>query len=294
MDGSAIRGSISLAVTPFLDNGVIDWNSFDHLMDFHASAGSDAFFAVCGTSEMSLLTLDERLQVARRAVLRRGTMPVLACGNVSTDEREHPDEVRAMVDTGVDGLVLVPPVTPKDESAWLRYVESLIQSVDVPILLYEWPERNAYHISPALYLKMVETLNVYGLKDTSGHLSVISERRGAGAVFQAVASLVVPAFELGILGTTLIGSAVRPDLSKRLWESLVTRDVSVDPLAREIVLLHAVLDPSHPAGAKWLLKQAGWITEDTTRKPAVLDEAQRAALATWAGAAAPFPMPVAT
>ena len=53
MDGSAICGSISLAVTPFLDHGAIDWNAFDPLMDFHASAGSGGFFALGGTSEMN-------------------------------------------------------------------------------------------------------------------------------------------------------------------------------------------------------------------------------------------------
>ncbi|MCL4520375.1 MAG: dihydrodipicolinate synthase family protein [Firmicutes bacterium] len=109
MDGSAICGSISLAVTPFLDHGAIDWNAFDPLMDFHASAGSGGFFALGGTSEMNGWTLDEWVQGARLCVLRRGTRSVVACGNGSMDERVHPDEVRAMVDTGVDSFVLARP-----------------------------------------------------------------------------------------------------------------------------------------------------------------------------------------
>ncbi|HET7558773.1 MAG TPA: dihydrodipicolinate synthase family protein, partial [Limnochordia bacterium] len=103
------EGVMALLLTPYLPDGSIDWATYDAYVDWQLQNGPEGLFAVCGTSEMKWLTLDERLALAKRAKARAGGRPVVATANLEGDPAAQRDEVRRMADTGVSGVVLVPP-----------------------------------------------------------------------------------------------------------------------------------------------------------------------------------------
>ncbi len=100
-------GLYPVMLTPFTDDGAIDWRGVDALTDWYLDNGATGLFAVCLSSEMYDLTDDERLALARRVVARaapRGA-PVVASGTFGGSIAMQAAFVRRMADTGVAAVV---------------------------------------------------------------------------------------------------------------------------------------------------------------------------------------------
>ena len=73
-----IDGIIPVMLTPLTEQGALDLEGLDRLVDWYLDHGADALFAVCQSSEMQLLSLDERVTLARRTLARAaGRVPVI-------------------------------------------------------------------------------------------------------------------------------------------------------------------------------------------------------------------------
>jgi len=104
----SIHGIVPVMITPFTPDDRIDWAGYEALIEWYLAHGSEALFAVCQSSEMQALSLEERRDLARFTVDRvAGRVPVVASGHVSEAMDEQMAELVAMADTGVDGVVLV-------------------------------------------------------------------------------------------------------------------------------------------------------------------------------------------
>jgi 4-hydroxy-tetrahydrodipicolinate synthase len=293
------EGSFTLLVTPLLEDGRIDARGYARLVEHHLAAGGQGLFAVCGTGEMAELTLQERLWLAREAASRvAGAVPVVATANLEPDPRAQADEVARMAETGVDGVVLVPPRRHSGDAAALtEYFARLAERSPVPVLLYEWPGSRPAHIPAEVYGQLVAACGVVGIKDTTCTRAGLAAKVAAApesVVYQANHPLLREALStLGARGTMTITSAVRPDLLGALWRARVAgQDDEVAALTRELVFLDAVLAGCHPAGAKWLLQQFGILSTHRVRSGRSPSEAEVAALAAWAAGAPPWHGPL--
>src|SRR3954453_18969984 len=86
---SPVSGIIPVMLTPFHDDGSVDYEGLDRLTDWYLAEGADALFAVCQSSEMQFLTRAEKAAIAKRVVARvGGRVPVVASGHTS----ETPEE----------------------------------------------------------------------------------------------------------------------------------------------------------------------------------------------------------
>lgn len=286
--GPELEGSFALLVTPMDASARVDDVAYDRLVDFHLEH-SRGLFAVCGTAEMGALTAEERLWLARRAVTRAGTLPVVATGNLGRTLRDQLEETARMSETGVVAVVAVPPPRRLSDDALLAYFGRLARASSVPLLLYEWPGRRYPRISASVYGALVREVGVLGIKDTTGSLNALAEkvRSGDGAVvYQASAPLLVPALRAGARGIMAIVSAVTPQLCTDAWQAHVRGDRRALELAvTKMVLLDALLDRCHPQGAKWLLRRRGLLHSDCIRAGRRVGEADAAALEIWSRAA---------
>lgn len=287
------EGSFTLLVTPFEAEGRIDEAGYARLLEHHLAAAPQGIFAVCGTSEMAALTEAEREWLAREAARRaQGRVPVVATANVCPDPRDQMDEVARMSATGVDAVVLVPP-RQHDGSpeALFDYFAGLARRAAVPVVVYEWPACQPAHLPADVFGRLVREVGIQGVKDTTSTRAGIAAKVAAApsaTVFQANNPLLLDAFALGARGTMTITSAARPDLLAALWRANVGgRAEEARALAREIVLLDAVLGSAHPAGAKWLLQRAGVLSDIRTRAGRAPSEADIAALEAWRSGAPP-------
>src|ERR1700761_7173080 len=104
----SVSGIVAVMLTPFTDEGEVDYASLERLIEWYLANGVDALFAVCQSSEMQYLSLEERVSIARFVVRQaQGRAPVVVSGHVSDALQGQIEELTAMADTGADGLVLV-------------------------------------------------------------------------------------------------------------------------------------------------------------------------------------------
>src|SRR5690554_373098 len=96
-------------LTPFQEDGAIDWAGVDSLVDWYIDNGAGGLFACCLSSEMYHLTSDERLALARRVSQRAaGRVPVVATGTFGGPLAEQAGFIRRMAETGVAAVVVMP------------------------------------------------------------------------------------------------------------------------------------------------------------------------------------------
>lgn len=279
------EGVFALLLTPFLSDGRIDWAAYDQYVDWQVSHRPHGLFAVCGSSEMHWLELDERLALARRAVQRAGDVPVVATANLAADRSRHADEMAQMAETGVAGFVMVPPDgLGRDPDQLEAYFATLADQSSLPVILYEWPQMSPYEIDAAVYGRLVADHGIVGIKDTTCTLEGIQAKIDAAPesiIYQANTPYLLDAVDLSARGTMAITSTAAADISVKFWEAMPDQREDAVAYHRQLVLLDAILRFGYPATAKYLAKLRGLPFELTCRAQSVLKAEGAKAMSVW-------------
>ncbi|WP_334546035.1 dihydrodipicolinate synthase family protein [Rhizobium leguminosarum] len=102
------QGIVPVMLTPFTPDNRIDWEGLERLVEWYIANGADTLFAVCQSSEMQKLSLEERVELSKKVVsLAAGRVRVISSGHISESRDDQRAELVAMAETGIDALVLV-------------------------------------------------------------------------------------------------------------------------------------------------------------------------------------------
>lgn len=294
MHSPRFEGVFALLLTPFRADGAIDWNVYDRYVDWQVSQSPQGLFAVCGSSEMKWLTLDERLELARRAAKRAGDVPVVATANLADEIGAHADEINRMAETGVDAVVLVPPQGMGNESeafaepeGFAAYFARLADQSPCPVILYEWPLRTSHLIPADLYADLVHMHGVVGIKDTTCTVEGIRAKIDAApdsVVYQANTPYLIEAIDLGARGVMAITSTAAADAVVQFWQAAQDRSPETGQRHQSLVFLDALLRFGYPATAKYLAARRGMPMEMHGRWPVAFPAEAAKALDLWLNA----------
>lgn len=280
-----IEGVFSLLLTPFQPNGAIDWPAYDQYVAWQLAHEPSGLFAVCGSSEMKWLNIEERLALATRAVQLADGLPVVATANLGNDIAHHREELARMAKTGIAAAVLVPPPqVSHDEATYLDYLLTLAETAPCPLMLYEWPLVPNHTMSSNLFGELAQRGAVVGIKDTTGSLEAITAKQQVAAnavVYQADTALLPDALAIGVRGIMAITSTARTDLVLRFWHAFQHDPASAHELHHQLIELDALLEMSYPVTAKQLVAFQGIAMGTTTRAPGSLNADQIDTLRAW-------------
>jgi 4-hydroxy-tetrahydrodipicolinate synthase len=172
-----LKGSIVAIVTPFLESGEIDWDSFDQLIDFHLQNNTDGI-VVCGTTgETPTLTDEEDEALVARAVKRiNGKIPVIA-GSGSNSTQTAIEKTQKAKDLGADAaLVVVPYYNKPTQKGIYNHFKAVAEAVDIPVILYNVPSRTGAGLTPETVIKLANDFdNIVGVKEAAGVMSYFTE-----------------------------------------------------------------------------------------------------------------------
>ncbi|WP_338721336.1 dihydrodipicolinate synthase family protein [Devosia sp. XK-2] len=148
------KGVYVIAVTPFLDNGEIDWTSVDRMVDFYQEKGVTGLTILGQLGEAPKMTSDESKAIARR-VLARAKVPVIvgvtAPGLAAM--RELADTVMEM---GAAGVMVAPPWTTRtDDQAYAFYASVGEALGTTPFVLQDYPLTTNVTIAPKVIDRIV-------------------------------------------------------------------------------------------------------------------------------------------
>lgn len=163
-------------VTPFLEDGTINFGKLEEYVDYQIEHSTDAII-ICGTTgEASTMTDEEHLECIKVAVDRTaGRVPVIA-GTGSNDTRHGINLTRQAKALGADATLQVTPYYNKaTQKGLIEHFTAIGKAVDLPMILYSVPGRTGVTIQP----KTAEILSHYdfvqGIKDATGNLSIVAE-----------------------------------------------------------------------------------------------------------------------
>ncbi len=218
-------------VTPFKDNGEINYEKLEELLEEQIAEGTDAIISCGTTGESSTMTHEEHIEVVRYTCqVVKGRIPVVA-GTGSNCTREAIHLSQEAQKAGADGLLLVTPYYNKaTQKGLIAHYTSIAESVKIPILLYHIPGRTGVTMKPESIVTLCrEVSNIVGVKEASGNFSSIatmmSMADGSIDLYSGNDDQIVPLLAMGGKGVISVLSNVAPRQTHELCQAFFDGDV---------------------------------------------------------------------
>lgn len=157
-------------VTPFDENGEVDYKQAADLARNLIAAGNDGLIITGTTGEGPTLTEEEKLELYRVTKQAVGNASIVAgTGNYNTKESIHLS--REAERCGVDGLLLVVPYynNPPQEGLY-QHFKAIAEATSLPCILYNVPPRAPRNLEAGTLKRLAEIDNIVGVKEASGKL----------------------------------------------------------------------------------------------------------------------------
>lgn len=252
-------------VTPFHENGEVNYEKFAALVEFQIENGTDAII-VCGTTgEASTLSHEEHLDVIKYCVEKvAGRVPVIAgTGSNCTETAIYLSQEAEKY--GVDGLLLVTPYYNKaTQNGLYEHFKMIADSVKVPIILYNVPGRTGCNLAPATVVRLCKDVeNIVAVKEASGNISQVAKLMsladGCVDLYSGNDDQIVPILSLGGKGVISVLSNVAPKQTHDICAKYFEGDVagSCKEQLRAIELCDALFCEVNPIPVKKALNLMG-------------------------------------
>ncbi len=150
------KGVFTIAVTPFLPDGAVDYDSVDSMVDFYAERGATGLTILGIMGEAGKLTADESVAVIER-VTARTDLPVVV--GVSAPGLAAIQSLAAeALDKGAAGVMVAPPGNLRTDDQIVGYFRTVADMLgDTPWVLQDFPLVTNVQMSPNVCLKIFET-----------------------------------------------------------------------------------------------------------------------------------------
>ena len=169
MTKSALNGLHTAIITPFDRHGDLKLECVPEFLEYQRKAGIDGV-VVCGTNgEGTSLSIRERKSLLDTILEHRGSLKVIA-GTGAGNLPETLELTKHAAESGADAALVLPPfflkkITEEGLANWFR---SVLDSADLPILLYNIPQMTSIPITDGVLERLEGHPNLAGLKDSTG------------------------------------------------------------------------------------------------------------------------------
>ena len=274
-------GSGVALITPFDENGEVNYSRLREILEFHVINHTDAIIVTGTTGEGSTLNDEEKISVIEFTVnIINNRIPVIA-GTGSNDTRHAAEFSKRVEKLGVDGLLVVTPYYNKgNENGIYEHYKAIAEGVKIPVILYNVPSRTGVNLSIPLLKRLAQIENITALKEASGDISYVAEVAREVPeldIYSGNDDMVVPVLSLGGKGVISVSANIIPDISHDITVSFLKGDVKK---ARELQLkyndlVNALFLETNPAPIKEAMNFLGYEVGNCRLPLGVMEEANR-------------------
>ncbi len=208
-------GRISTAmVTPFDDDGQVDFEKTTTLIEYLIGNGSDSLVVSGTTGESPTLTKEEKVALFAHVVqVVNKRVPVIA-GTGSNNTAESMELSKLAEAVGVDAIMLVAPYYNKPSQEGLyQHFKTIADSVSLPVMLYNVPGRTVTNLLPSTVIRLAADVNnIVAAKEASGDImimtEIIAETPEDFEVYCGDDGCTLPAIAVGAVGVVSVASHV--------------------------------------------------------------------------------------
>ena len=252
-------------LTPFTKENKVDYRALEELIEWYRKGGVSGLFAVCQSSEMFFLSLEERVEIARFVKEKAQGLPVIASGHISDGFEEQVKELRLIGETGVDAVILITNRLAKQEESdevWIRNLELLLKELPAELKLgfYECPYPYKRVLSKEMAKYCADTGRFYFLKDTSCDMGNIKDKlevcRGTNLkVYNANTATLLESLRAGAAGYSGVMANMQCGLYAKLASEYASEEMT--ELSDALTICALIERQVYPVNAKFYLQQEG-------------------------------------
>lgn len=223
------KGSAVALVTPFCENGEVNYLELQKLIEFQIASRTKAIVILGTTGESSTITTEERTKIIKFCVSQvSGRIPVIV-GTGSNSTKQAILQTKEAKKLGASAALVVTPYYNKtSQNGLVLHYRKIAQSTNLPIIIYNVPSRTGVNILPETALKLSKIKNIAGLKDASGNIfqsmQYLSLLPKNFALFSGDDSLTYPLMCLGFHGVISVTANAYPTLVSSMCESIFDKN----------------------------------------------------------------------
>ena len=258
------KGSNVALITPMFDDGAVDYDALDNLIDFHIDAGTSSIVSVGTTGESATVGVKEHLKIIKHTIQYAARRIPIIAGTGANSTSEAIELTQEAKNLGADACLLVTPYYNKPTQEGLFHHFKLIaDSVDIDQILYNVPGRTAVNMSVETTARLSKISNIIGIKDATGDLTIIRELvKSCPEDFLLLTGDDATALDfllLGGHGGISVTANVTPKELQKVYMTAIAGNAEVARQAnKELTNLHQNLFlESNPIPVKWALHKMG-------------------------------------
>ena len=260
------KGSIPALVTPMRDDGRIDFDAWDTLLDFHLREGTDGVVVGGTTGESPVLDRAELAELVRRARQRvAGRIPVIA-GSGTNGTTKSIALSRAAEAAGADALLVVTPYYNKPTQEGLfRHFTAIADAVGIPLILYNVPGRTGCDMLAETVARLSHHPRIVGVKEATGDVArgeaVVRQSRPGFLLLSGDDPTAADLIRVGARGVISVTANVAARAMHELCAAgLAGRHDEARAINERLMPLHkALFVESNPIPVKWAVSRLGLI-----------------------------------
>ena len=224
-----LKGSVVAMVTPFHEDGSVNFDVLTQLLERQITAGTDAILTLGTTGEYSTMTHEEDAAVVAHTIkVVGGRVPVMvgSGSNCTATQIEKSIEYQNM---GADALLLIAPYYNKaNPEGMYRHFAETADAVHIPCILYNVPGRTGCSIPVSVVERLAKHPNIAGIKEASGDMSYAMKiARCVGpdfALYSGNDDITVPLMSIGGSGVISVYANVMPAMCHKIVADWLSGD----------------------------------------------------------------------
>lgn len=267
-------GVIPTMLVAYDKNGAVDLGAQSALLDWYLEHGIHGMFALCQSTEIFFLSMEERLAIGRLVMEKyKGKIPVVVSGMTTDGIDAQIEDAKQIADLGADGLVFLRNRLGESEDEFLRNLERICREIpeETALGFYECPYPRWQHLTDREFEAVVKTGRFRFLKDTCCDVDVMRRREVIRSAFDkdfglynANCATALASFRFGYDGFSGVMANFHPELY--IWMYEHRDDPRADILDKYLGMLSVIETRCYPLCAKrYLAKYEGLPITDVCR-----------------------------
>ena len=239
-----ITGSIVALITPFTQDGKVNYEKLGELLDWHIANNTDAILILGTTSESPTMSHEEDLEICRFSVERvAGRVPVIASSGSNSTQTviEKSLDLQA---AGADAVMNIAPYYNKaNKRGMYHHFADVADAIDIPLIIYNVPGRTGCSIPADVIGELSKHERIIGIKEASGDLSYVAKIAKYAnenfAIYSGNDDVILPVLSMGGSGVISVLANVMPKETHDMVMSYLNGDTK-GALAEQLRLMNLI------------------------------------------------------
>ena len=218
-----LKGSIVALVTPFHEDGSVNFEKLGELLEFHIANHTAGVVILGTTGEASTLTFEEEEEVVKYSVKKVNKRIPLIVGSGSNETEKAVKMSKKYSELGADYVLVITPYYNKtNESGLIKHFTAVADASLCPVIMYNVPGRTGMSMSMHAIEILSKHPNICGIKEASGNISystkVAKYLSDDFVMYSGNDDIIVPMMSIGSVGVISVLANIAPRQTAKMVE----------------------------------------------------------------------------